>query len=145
MMKLLTLSKDMDVYFVDNGETWPVNTLRLRQVCHHFADNIFKCILLNENVCISIMISPKFVHKFRNDNIPAFIQMMTWRWPGDKPLPEPVMFFFTDAYMRHSASVSQWNYTVCSCYNMVNFLPYTHNMYPTTHLWEWDMGVSYEF
>ena len=29
-----------------------LNTLRLRKICRHFADNIFKCIFLNENVKI---------------------------------------------------------------------------------------------
>ena len=31
---------------------------------------------------------------------------MAWRWPGNKPLSEPIMVWFTDAYVRHSASVS---------------------------------------
>ena len=34
-----------------------INTLKLRQNCLHFADSIFKCIFLNENVSIS----PKFL------------------------------------------------------------------------------------
>ena len=40
-----------------------INTLRPRQNCRHFADDIFKCIFLNENVWISIQISLKFVRK----------------------------------------------------------------------------------
>ena len=32
---------------------------------------------------------------------------MVWRRSGDKPLSEPIMFYLTDAYMRHSASMSQ--------------------------------------
>ena len=31
---------------------------------------------------------------------------MAWRRPGDKPLSEPLMACFVDAYMRHSASMS---------------------------------------
>ena len=31
---------------------------------------------------------------------------MAWHRPGDKPLSEPMMVKFTDAYMRHSASAS---------------------------------------
>ena len=38
-----------------------VNTLRPRQNGGHFAGDIFKCIFLNENVWISIYISPNFV------------------------------------------------------------------------------------
>ena len=65
------------------------------------ADNIFKHILLNENIRISIQISLKFVPKVLIDNMSALIQVMAWRRTGDKPLPEAMMTQFTDAYMRH--------------------------------------------
>ena len=67
-----------------------INTLRPRQNGRHFADDIFKCIFLNENVSISIKISLKFVPKGPVNNIPALVQIMAWRRPGDKPLSEPV-------------------------------------------------------
>ena len=35
--------------------------------------------------------SLKFVPKGPNKNIPALVQIMVWRWAGDKPLSEPVM------------------------------------------------------
>ena len=38
-----------------------INTLRPRQNGRHFADNVFKCIFLDENVWISLKISLKFV------------------------------------------------------------------------------------
>ena len=65
------------------------------------ADDIFKCIFLNENDWISIKISLKFVPRSPIDNKPALVQVMAWRRTGDKPLPEPMMAQFTDAYMRH--------------------------------------------
>ena len=68
-----------------------VNTLRPRQNGRHFADDIFKCIFLNENVSIAIKISLKFVPKGPINNIPALVQIMAWRRPGDKPLSEPMM------------------------------------------------------
>ena len=68
-----------------------VNTLRPRQNGRPFADDTFKRIFLNENVGISIKISLKFVHKGPIDNIPALVQIMAWRRPGDKPLSEPVV------------------------------------------------------
>ena len=68
-----------------------VNSLRPRQNRRHFADDIFKCIFLNENVWISINISLKFVPKGLINNIPALVQIMAWRRPGDKPLSEPMM------------------------------------------------------
>ena len=70
---------------------WLINTLRPRQNGRHFPDDIFKCIFLNENVWISIKISLKFVPKGPIDNIPALVQIMAWRRPGDKPLSEPMM------------------------------------------------------
>ena len=85
--------------------TWPqsFNTLRPRQNGRHFADDIFKCIFLKENVRISIEISLKFVPRCPINNIPALAQIMAWRRQGDKPLSEPMVVQFTDTYMPHSA------------------------------------------
>ena len=68
-----------------------VNALRPRQNERHFTDDIFKCIFLNENVWIPIKISLKFVPKSPINNIPALVQIMAWRRPGDKPLSESMM------------------------------------------------------
>ena len=68
-----------------------VNSLRLRQNGRHFPDDNLKCIFLNENVWISIKISPKFVPRGPINNIPALVQIMAWRRPGDKSLSEPMM------------------------------------------------------
>ena len=68
-----------------------LNTLRPRQNGHHFSDDILKWIFLYENVWISIEISLKFVPKGQINNIPALVQIMAWRHPGDKPLSEPIM------------------------------------------------------
>ena len=67
------------------------NTLRQRRNGQHFADYIFKCIFLNENVWIVIKFPLKFVPKDRFSNVPALVQIMAWRRPGDKPLSEPMM------------------------------------------------------
>ena len=83
-----------------------VNTLRPRQDGRHFADDTFKRIFLNENVIISTKISLKFVPKVSIYNIPALVLIMACHRPGDKPLSEPMMVLSTDAYMRHSASMS---------------------------------------
>ena len=68
-----------------------VNTLRPRPNRRHFADDIFKCIFLNENVWISLKISLKFVPKVRINNIPTLVQIMAWRLTGDKPLSESML------------------------------------------------------
>ena len=68
-----------------------VNSLRPRPNRRHVADDIFKCIFLNENVWIPIKISLKFVPKGPINNILALVQIMAWRRSGDKPLSEPMM------------------------------------------------------
>ena len=68
-----------------------LNSLRPRQNGRHFADDISKCIFLNENVWIPIKISLKFVPKGPINDIPALVQIMAWRRPGDKPLSEPML------------------------------------------------------
>ena len=73
------------------GEVLTINTLRSRQNGRHFADDMFKCIFLNENVWITIIISLKFVPKGLINNNPALFQIMAWHRPGDKPLSEPMM------------------------------------------------------
>ena len=85
-------------HFVEGDElTWFIwdmimlNTLRPTQNGRHFADDIFKCIFSNENKSISINISLKFVPQGRINNIPALVQILAWRRPGDKPLSEPMM------------------------------------------------------
>ena len=67
------------------------NSLRPRPNRRHFADDILKCIFENENEWISPRISLKFVPEVRINNIPALVQIMAWRRPGDKPLSEPIM------------------------------------------------------
>ena len=66
----------------------------------HFADDSFKHIFMNEKCFISIRISLKFVPNGPIDNKAALVQVMAWRRTGDKPLPEPMLAQFTDAYMR---------------------------------------------
>ena len=68
-----------------------VNPLRPRQNGRHFADATLNRIFLNENVSISIKISLKFTPKGPINNIPALVQIMAWRRPGNKPLSEPMM------------------------------------------------------
>ena len=67
----------------------------------HLPEDIIKCVYMNEKLYISIHISLKFVHKGPIDNIPALVQIMAWRRPGDKPLSEPMLTQITYAYMWH--------------------------------------------
>ena len=58
---------------------------------------------LNENFCILIQISLKYVSKVCIDNKSELFQIMAWCLFGTKPLTEPIMTSFADVYMR-----SQW-------------------------------------
>ena len=52
---------------------YPFDTLRPEQNGRHFADDIFRCIFVNEKFCILIKISLKFVPKDPIDNNPALV------------------------------------------------------------------------
>ena len=52
---------------------------------------------------ISINISPTFIPNDPISNISALVQMMTCRRSDEKPLFEPMMAWFIEAYMRHPA------------------------------------------
>ena len=73
------------------GALQSINSLRPRHNGRHFPDDTFKRIFLNENIRISIKISPNFVPKGQINKCQSFVQMMAWRRPGDKPLSEPMM------------------------------------------------------
>ena len=64
----------------------------------HFPDDIFKCIFM---FCVSIQISRKFLPSGPINNKSALVHVMAWCQTGNKPLPEPILTQFTDAYMRH--------------------------------------------
>ena len=68
----------------------------------YFADDVFKCIFLNENVWILLKISLRFVPKVPINNIPVLVQM-AWRRRGDKPLSEPIQWWLV--YWRIYASL----------------------------------------
>ena len=76
-------------FFLYEWSDCTFNSPRPTQNGRHFADHIFKCILLNANVWITIKNSLKFVPKGLTNNIPALFQIMASRCPGDKPLSEP--------------------------------------------------------
>ena len=82
------------------GFTRRVNSSFSGQNDRHFTDDIFKYIFLNENIVISIEMSLKFIPSGPISDIPALVQIMAWRRPGDKPLSEQMLTRFTEAYIR---------------------------------------------
>ena len=53
----------------------------------HFQMYFLEC----KRIGVLIKISLKFVAKGPINNIPALVQIMAWRRPGDKPLSEPML------------------------------------------------------
>ena len=68
-----------------------INTLRPRQNGQHLPDGIFNCILLNQNVQISMRISLMFIPKGSINNIPALDLIMASHHSGEKPLSRPMV------------------------------------------------------
>ena len=86
-----------------------VNTLRPEQDGRHSADDSFTCIFFNENCCILIKFSLKYVRKGPIDNNRALVQKMAWRRSGDKPLSQPMMGKFgAHIYVSRPQWVQRW-------------------------------------
>ena len=69
---------------------WRIDTLKPRRIAP-ILQTTFAIAFLESNVWISFEISLKFVLKARINHIPALVQIMAWRRPGDKPLSGPMM------------------------------------------------------
>ena len=54
-----------------------------------------------KNITFWLNFSPESVSKGPTENDPALVQIRAWLQIGDKPLSEPILTRFTDAYMRH--------------------------------------------
>ena len=91
-----------------------VNTLRARQNVRHFADDTYKSIFLNDNIRILIKVSLKPVTTGPFIIIPALVQIMAWRQPGEKPLSEtmmvrlPMHIFITLPQWAKDKMVARW-------------------------------------
>ena len=83
--------------------THNVNTLKPRQIRHHFA------IFTNENFWISIILPQKCVPTAPIYNKSAWVQIMVWHRTGDMPPVEPMVAKFHCAYVLHSGSIDYSN------------------------------------
>ena len=68
-----------------------VNTLWPKQSGRHSADDISKCLFVNENVRIPVKISLNCILDVRIDDIPALSRVMAGRRSGDKLLSDQMM------------------------------------------------------
>ena len=86
----------------------------------YFPENIFTCIFSNKNKQSSIKTSLKFVPEGPINNIPALVQRMAWRWPGDKPLSEPMMVrLLTHICVTWPQWVNTWRLEQNGCHQWV--------------------------
>ena len=83
-----------------------INSSSPGQNGRHFANDIFKCIFVNEKCCILIQIWLKFVPEGPIDNKSTLVQVMECRLFGAKPLSEPMLIQFTDVYIMHLGELS---------------------------------------
>ena len=84
-----------------------------------FADDIFRCILVNEKgFFILVKISMKFLPEGPINNNTALVQIMAWCWIGNKPLYEPML---TCVGNSHSSASQR----------------------PTTFLEDWELFVDF--
>ena len=94
-------------YVPELGESQPQLSHRGRNKnCRKVAGDVLKRIFFNENCCIFIQISLRFVHNGLSDNKPALFHQMTRYRTGDnsaKPIAEPMVTQFTDASMCENA------------------------------------------
>ena len=72
----------------------------LKKNVQYFAYAIFKWILLKDFFIILIQIPLQCVYKG------PLIQVMAWHLAHNKPITEPMMMQFIDAYVHHQASMS---------------------------------------
>ena len=76
---------------------------------------------LKDNSCISIKIALKSVRKGSVDGKRSLVQVMAWCRIGNKPLPEPMVTQFIEAYVHHQVSVGQlWSFSKYLHLNKVN-------------------------
>ena len=72
-----------------------------------WADDIFKCNFVNENVSVSIKIPLNFVPKAPIDNNLSLVQVMAWRRTGDKLLHEQ-MHLASMSYVSSERVILEW-------------------------------------
>ena len=102
---LTPITRTTELYSLCQLVTTPVESSPLEQNDRHFANDIFGCIFVNEKFCILIKFSLKFIPTGPITNIPALVQIVAWRRPGDKPLSEPMLSRFTDAHMQYQGEM----------------------------------------
>ena len=71
-----------------------LNTPSPKQYCHHFEDDVIKCLEFDNDFA-------KICSRLPTDNLPALVQIMVWHIMGDTLSFGPTMAYFSDAYLPH--------------------------------------------
>ena len=85
---------------------WYINSSPPGLNGRHFADDVFRCIFVNEKFWIWLKFHWSLLFEGPIDRNQALVQIMAWRRIGDKPLCEPMPIRSTDAYMRRLGEMS---------------------------------------
>ena len=108
------------------------NTLRPRQNGRHFADDILSAFSWMKMFEFSL----KFFPQGPINNIPASVQIMVWRPPGDKLLSEPMIFSLTThicvtrpQWVKISHYQGAWFYYALFYYGHIMSSPWIHMAY----------------
>ena len=104
-----------------------VNCSPLDKMATTLANNISKCFFMNELDKTFIHISLKCVPKSSADNKPSLVQVTACCLFSAKPLPEPMMTKFIDAYMRHLGEMCQSSCYYCTQQPLIMLLQHTSN------------------
>ena len=102
-----------------------INSLRPRWNKRHFADDIFKCIFLNENILISSKIPLKFIANDPINNIPALVQIMAWCRPCRR---QAIIWTYDDYFRPQWVTIRpKWTSPVCLIrYESASYTGHTH-------------------
>ena len=112
------------IYWISNLTHWGRDKwtpFRRRHFQLHFPE--WKC--LNCEKTFSL----KFVPKGQINNIPALVQIMAWRRPGDKPLSEPMMVSLTTHICVTRPQWVKETSGLTVCFNTVLFMFQTQPTY----------------
>ena len=88
-----------NIFQISDAKTDIFNSSPPGQNGRHFGRRQFQVHFPDENGRILIWISLKCVPRSLMNNKLALVEVMAWRRLGDKPLSEPMLIRFTDAYM----------------------------------------------
>ena len=131
-----------------SGKAMLTYKLRPRQYGRHFADDICKCIFLNQIVWTVIAISLQCVHECQINNIPALIEIMAWCRPGDKHYLNQWYLAYSHKYAsldRELRKVAYWGRNVDErSFTVTSNMHFKHNSVDHDYYKSWIISLTLE-